>query len=146
MFWIGLVAIGAANTAQTQLAVNVVAAALDSHQHPHGPSVGHIMPDGTFMAGAMHDAPVTSTSARATDSNSDPDGAGHTHKGHADCRVCGPVAEMASLAISLFHFIKQPVPFAASAPLFSKEPFVAARTATPYAPRAPPRAAMSSAA
>lgn len=131
IFWIGLIAVAAINLAQTQLSSNIIVAAL-SGERQHGASGGHTMPDGTFIAGPM----LGQIDCRAPQDESD--AGGHTHKGHADCQVCGAVAAMASLSAASAQSLRLPDLFCAPPPLIGRMVFIAAPAATPYAPRAPP--------
>jgi hypothetical protein len=124
MFWLGLLALVASGTAQHQLSFNVLDAALKNHTHE---AAGHYMPDGTFMAGPMH--------GDHTDASED---GGHTHKGHADCNMCGAVAAMASLTIAATTLILPPPMIGdPHAPTLTSVVIVR-RNHAPYASRAPP--------
>ena len=126
-FWLGLLALMASGTAQHQLSFNILDAALTNHSHV----AGHYMPDGTFMAGSMH-------GEAHADHTDTPQNAGHTHKGHADCNMCGAVAAMAAVTLS--------TPLAVPPPAVIIETHVVAlnsvlrirREHAPYASRAPP--------
>lgn len=116
--WLGLLALSVSGTAQTQLSLNVFNATLtDSHADGE-----HTMPDGIYMAGPMHD--------RGSDQQ------GHTHKGHADCSLCGVVASMAAIAVPVLDAILVPETFRVPAPPIPAQAFhaKAARAPTPSAP------------
>ena len=126
-FLFALLALMASGTAQQQLSFNVLDAALTNHSNV----AGHTMPDGTFMAGAMH--------ANAHEGHTDASqSGGHTHKGHADCTMCGAVAAMAALTLA--------TPLAVPPPAITGEAFALTLTSVlltrrdhaPYASRAPP--------
>lgn len=122
--WIALLALTAGGVAQNQLSFSVLQATLSAE--PGHEMLGHYMPDGTFMAGPM--AAALDTPARD----------GHTHKGHADCALCGVVASMAAIAVPVLDTVIVPDVFATPpstrvAPRRLTDAFY-----TPYASRAPP--------
>jgi hypothetical protein len=126
--WLGVLALAVSGVAQNQLSSNVVVAALQSA----GGAGGHFMPDGSFMAGPMGGAD------HAHHHSDGPDGGGHTHKGHADCSVCGVVASMAALSlpvlatVSLSDIFAKPPSWRTARAVFTAAPYA------PYASRAPP--------
>jgi len=121
--WLGLLALSASGVAQNQLSFNVLDAALK------GPAVaGHIMPDGTFMAGSMAHG----------DHGESQDGAGHTHKGHADCSMCGVVAAMAALTVPVLDTFATPDAFAVPVSADIAHRVLSKTSHAPYASRAPP--------
>jgi len=147
--WLGLIALTASGVAQNQLSLDVISATLNDHQHPPGSghhghghqshehqSGGHFMPDGTYMAGPMSgDMSGHGHHGHATDAAQN---GGHTHKGHADCNMCGLVATMAALTVPLLIGFMSPESFAT--PLswsYEHSVFIKASYA-PYASRAPP--------
>ena len=117
--WLGLLALATSGVAQNQLSLNVITATLSGPEQ----AAGHYMPDGTFMAGSM-------------DASHD----GHTHKGHADCALCGVVASMAAVTVPVLDAVFVP-------DIFSTPPHIVATSFAelgaafaPYASRAPPQA------
>ena len=117
--WLGLVALAANGFEQRELSLNVIAATVSA---PEGGAAFHVMPDGTIMAGSMVHG----------------EAGGHTHKGHADCDVCGAVAEMAAITLPVLPVVPLPqVEFEAARPA---TPAFAFRTSVspPYSSRAPP--------
>ena len=118
--WLGLLALSVSGAAQIQLSQNVINATL-TDSHGDG---GHYMPDGTYMAGPMHDHGA--------------DSQGHTHKGHADCSLCGVVASMAAIAVPVLDAFVVPESFRAPAPSILAQAFYTKATRAPYASRAPP--------
>lgn len=135
-FWLGLLAVLASGTAQHQLSFNVLDAALKNSAHE---IAGHYMPDGTFMAGAMHGSALGSAQGSIhgdhTDASQD---AGHTHKGHADCNMCGAVAAMAAVTLSAPLAVPPPSIIDDSPAPVLESALLARRTFAPYASRAPP--------
>lgn len=126
-FWLGLLALMASGAAQHQLSFNVLDAALSNHSHV----AGHYMPDGTFMAGAMH--------GDAHEGHTDPAQAGgHTHKGHADCNMCGTVAAMAAFTLSTPLAVPPPSLVGEAQAIALTSVFLIRREHVPYASRAPP--------
>jgi hypothetical protein len=126
-FWLGLLALAANGLEQQQLNTNVLVALSTDLAAGHGGASGtHVMPDGTVMAGTMAD----DHAARGA--------GGHTHKGHADCEVCGAVAAMAAITLPILPCVPLPTPqYQAGA----SAAFTAATLAEPYPPyasRAPP--------
>lgn len=122
--WLGLLALSVSGTAQTQLSLNIINAAL-TDTHAAG---GHYMPDGTYMAGSMH----THGSDDGADSQ------GHTHKGHADCSLCGLVASMAAITVPVLDAVLMPEAFAAPVSAIASRAIYAKALHAPYASRAPP--------
>lgn len=121
--WLGLLALSASGIAQNQLSFNVLDAALK------GPAVaGHMMPDGTFMAGSM-------VHADHADSHN---GSGHTHKGHADCSMCSVVATMAALTVPMLDAVIVPDVFAVPVSWDIAHTVLSKTAYAPYASRAPP--------
>jgi len=128
--WLGLLALTASGVAQNQLSTNVLVAALDTAAG-RAPA-GHYMPDGTFMAGSM------SGMSHADHHSDSPDAGGHTHKGHADCSMCGVVASMAALSVPVLDAILVPDVFAKSLSKPGARSVVVGRHYAPYSSRAPP--------
>jgi hypothetical protein len=111
--WLGLFTLAVIGLEQYQLAGNVMAAAV---AEPHGATqLAHHTPDCP-----MHDA------------------AGHTHKGHADCAVCGVLATLAAVTLPTIAAPTVPRQVAESRPIAA--PIVAAigRPLAPYSSRGPP--------
>ena len=129
--WLGLLALTASGIAQNQLSTNVLIAKL-AESGSHAAS-GHYMPDGTFMAGPMSDMADCQPGDAAKNSD------GHTHKGHADCTLCGAVAAMAALTLSVAESVLVPDIFAAPDSWPSAPSIFFAAPRAPYASRAPPR-------
>ena len=127
--WLGIIALAANAFEQQQLTTNIlVATAADP-----APKAGfHVMPDGTAMAGSMVHADGPSAIHRTTDAD------GHTHRGHADCEICGTVAAMA--AFTLPSLPEMPLPLSQLHVASPADPQAAhtARPYSPYASRAPP--------
>lgn len=115
--WIGLLALSVSGTAQTQLSLNIINAAI-------APETSHIMPDGTYMAGSMHDHGA--------------DQQGHTHKGHADCSLCGLVASMAAISVPVQGAVISPDVLTVPAHARYSQAVAARALHAPYASRAPP--------
>lgn len=128
---LGLVALTASSVAQNQLSSSVLFAALNPE--PGQDMGGHYMPDGTYMAGpmsAMADCQPAGLSEQA---------AGHTHRGHADCDMCGVAAAMAALSVPALDIVLVPDVFAAPA-IGAVARFVLTDASyAPYASRAPPQ-------
>ncbi|MBX7200499.1 MAG: DUF2946 family protein [Rhodospirillaceae bacterium] len=122
--WLALAALAANAFEQRALGFNVIAATAEAA--PTGALAGatHVMPDGTVMAGPMGHAHETP--------------GGHTHKGHADCELCGFIADMAAFTLASLTVLPQPPEtFAGYVPAApNAQRSAAARP--PYASRAPP--------
>ena len=126
--WLAIAALTTNGFAQQQLGFDVIAAtAAGDSTH----SAVHVMPDGTVMAGVM----AGSMAHAAGDSHAT---AGHTHKGHADCDICGVVADMAGFTLTTLAIL--PLPPERHAGFIPATPDTQARTAAapPYSSRAPP--------
>jgi hypothetical protein len=119
--WLGLLALTASGVAQNQLSANVLVAALTE-----GASAGHIMPDGSFMAGDMAHA------GHHTPTN------GHTHKGHSDCTMCSSVAAMAGLSIAVIATLPAVQVYAALQDRIAVDAISTASSPASYSSRAPP--------
>lgn len=126
--WLGLLALTASGVAQNQLSSNVLVAALTEDA-----SGGHVMPDGSFMAGGM---------AHADHGNHDAPADGHTHKGHSDCTMCSSVAAMAGLSVSVIATLPAVQTYAALQDRSAVDAFFAASSPASYSSRAPPRSRM----
>jgi len=141
LLWLGLLALTAGGLMQNQLARDVVVATLNDHQHP-GASGGHFMPDGTYMAGPMHgghgDHQAAAHDGHHGDHSDHHSQGGHTHKGHADCDVCGLVASMAALSVPVLDTIVLPEVFAAPPSAYALGNIHTRALYAPYASRAPP--------
>lgn len=136
-FWLGLLALTVSGLAQNDLSTNVLIASLADAANPdaahHGHASGHSMPDGTWMAGDMGGMPDRH------EYNDPATNGGHSHKGHSDCVLCGPLAAMAAFT--------QPPPLLLILPDASvitpyrsvERDFVMSALRTPYSSRAPPR-------
>jgi len=138
-FWVGLLALLVSGLAQNDLSRNVLDAALTDLSH-HGSahtrdhaSGAHYMPDGTWMAGEMG-------GAAHGDEYTDPakDGA-HSHKGHSDCVLCGPLAAMAAFTHPPLVLLVLPEACAISVYHSAEREIVLASLHAPYASRAPPQ-------
>lgn len=120
--WLAITALAVNAFEQRELGFAVIAATADGGDF-------HIMPDGSRMAGSM---------ARAMDGHAHDAGGGHTHKGHADCELCGFVADMAAFTPAAFTVLPQPPETFLGVTPLSAEAQLSAAPAPPYAPRAPP--------
>jgi hypothetical protein len=137
-FWLGLLALLVSGLAQNDLSRNVIEVALAAspqngggHSHDHS-SGGHFMPDGTWMAGGMG-------GAAHNDGYTDPaKNGGHSHKGHADCVLCGPLAAMASFTSPPPILLKLPEVRVITVYRSGESKFLLAAPRAPYASRAPP--------
>ncbi len=90
------------------------------------------MPDGTWMAGAMGHA-------AHSDEYTDPaKNGGHSHKGHSDCVLCGPLAAMASFTQPPPVILELPEVSVVTAYRSAEREIVLAAQSAPYASRAPP--------
>lgn len=138
-FWLGLLALLVSGIAQNDLSRNVIEVALaaspqngGSHSYDHS-SGGHFMPDGTWMAGGVG-------GAAHNDGYTDPaKNGGHSHKGHADCVLCGPLAARASFTSPPPVLLKLPEARVLAVYRSGESKFVLAVPRAPYASRAPPR-------
>jgi hypothetical protein len=124
--WIAVLALTAGAVEQQQLASTVIAVTL---AEAGGHAVGHYMPDGTYMAGSM---------ASAAESHAGHEAGGHTHKGHADCEVCGTLAAMAGFTLPVIGGIIFPPRFTLPPNVTAVAALAIARPPAPYASRAPP--------
>jgi len=135
VFWLGLLALTVSGVAQNQLSKDALVAALTAAGAD--PASGHFMPDGTFMSGPM---PAHAGHAHAGHDHGDHashDG-GHTHRGHADCSVCGVVAAMAALTLPVSDVISVPHARAVNVPWTLHPDVLGKRVRAPYLSRAPP--------
>lgn len=138
-FWIGMLALLVSGLAQNDLSRNVLDAALtdsshhgSAHTHDHA-SGGHFMPDGTWMAGEMG-------GAAHGDEYTDPaKNGGHSHKGHSDCVLCGPLAAMAAFTHPPLVLLVLPEARPISVYQSAEREIVLASLRAPYASRAPPQ-------
>jgi hypothetical protein len=124
--WLGLLALTASGVAQNQLSTNVLVAALTTDA-----SGGHMMPDGTYMAGKMAQA-----DHQHGDHHAPADG--HTHKGHSDCTMCSTVAAMAGLSVSVIATLPAVQTYAVLKDRIAADAIVAASSPASYSSRAPP--------
>ena len=148
--WFVAIALIANLAAQNQLSINVVEATteraaeapkspdtpVDPHAHHKQMAEGHEHHAEHQHHAVAAQAPATPTSHDHSAGHHGP--GGHTHKGHADCAVCGVVAVMAALTLPAALIIEVPrdvsrPPHAAKADTIR----TAARYA-PYSSRAPP--------
>lgn len=139
VFWLGLLALMVSGLAQNDLSINVLNAALtephhDGSAHSHEKAAaGHYMPDGTWMAGDMG-------GMAHCDEYTDPaKNGGHSHKGHADCVLCGPLAAMASFTQPPPVLLVLPDASVITAYRSAERNIVTTASRAPYASRAPPR-------
>jgi hypothetical protein len=109
--WLGAIALAASGIQQGQLSANVVTAAID---------------DAAMMAKMGHDMAHHHGAG------------GHTHKGHADCEVCGVVAALAFVTIPVAALVPAPQLFALAPNTFTAQFTLPATRSAPYASRAPP--------
>ncbi len=128
--WLGVIALAANVLEQQQLSRSLlVAVAATPADAPPG---FHMMADGTLMAGVMHHR------GAQADPHTDSPASGHTHQGHADCQLCGTVADMAAFALPLLPVQYIPRDLGQPTALhFHAFAFISAPRA-PYASRAPP--------
>jgi Protein of unknown function (DUF2946) len=125
--WLGIGALAANAFEQQQLTINILEAVASDAHTAESPQF-HVMPDGTVMAGTMGEHP----SAHHHDAG------GHTHKGHADCEVCGTVATLAAITLPILPILPVPRSFSESTPVAAPESQFYDFLRTPYASRAPP--------
>ncbi|MCC6914434.1 MAG: hypothetical protein IT566_12090 [Rhodospirillaceae bacterium] len=90
--WLVAIALIANAAAQNRLALNVVEAATERSSLPAAAANPHAHHDH-----AAHMAAMQAAEAAAHRHHAGP--GGHTHKGYADCAVCGAVAVMAGLTL-----------------------------------------------
>jgi hypothetical protein len=134
LLWLGLLALIASAVAQNDLSRNVLDAALTQTQDRESAHAGgHYMPDGTWMAGGMGDV------AHCDDHTDPAKNDGHSHKGHSDCVLCGPLAAMALFTQSPPVVLSLPNARAITAYRLAERDIVLATVWAPYASRAPPR-------
>ncbi|MGE3475122.1 MAG: DUF2946 family protein [Rhodospirillaceae bacterium] len=91
--WLVAIALIANAAAQNQLALNVVEAATEQAAASATP----VDPHAHHHDHAAHMAAMQAAEAAAHQHHTGP--GGHTHKGYADCAVCGAVAVMAGLTL-----------------------------------------------
>jgi len=130
--WLVAIALIANAAAQNQLALNVVEAAtvqatpaatpVDPHAHHH---------DHAQHMAAAKAAPHAAHQHHA---------GGHTHKGHADCALCGAVAVMAALTLPATIMMQNPREIVAQAVTIRAEHVALLAQYPPYSSRAPPAA------
>lgn len=63
---------------------------------------------------------------------------GHTHKGHADCKVCGVLAALTAVTLPVVLFAIPPAELASAAPVAAPVASRAGLAAAPYESRGPP--------
>ena len=138
-FWLGLLALVVSGLAQNDLSTNVLNAALtssdspgSSHGHNHAAG-GHLRPDGTWMAGDM------GVAAHGHEHTDPAKNGGHSHRGHADCVLCGPLAAMASFTQAPPVLLVLPEARVISVYRSAERAFVFIQPRAAYASRAPPR-------
>jgi len=138
-FWLGLLALTASGVAQNQLSKDALVAALTDAGADQ--ASGHFMPDGTFMPGPMP-GPMPGHAGHAHAGHDHGDHAshdgGHTNRGHADCSVCGVVAAMAALTLSVSDVMSVPHARAVNIPWTIHLDVLGKRVRAPYLSRAPP--------
>ncbi|MGE4064537.1 MAG: hypothetical protein AB7E79_14315 [Rhodospirillaceae bacterium] len=133
--WLVAIALVANLAAQNQLGINVIeatseAAAVVAPADPHA----HHHHDHAKPSNATPEV-VLSAPGHAHD-HSAPDG--HTHKGHADCAVCGAVAAMAALTLPAAVAVGIPSGFARPTDTSRTEFIRSAARYALYVSRAPP--------
>jgi hypothetical protein len=121
--WIAVLALTAGAVEQQQLASTVITVTL---AEAGGHTVGHIMPDGTFMSGKMDGHGESHQPG------------GHTHQGHADCDVCGTLAAMAGFTLPIIGGMVLPPRFDLPHAVAPARILAIARLPAPYTSRAPP--------
>jgi len=137
-FWLGLLALTVSGLAQNDLSTNVLAAGLTDPSNPDAAhhdqhASGHYMPDGTWMAGDMG-------GMAHCDEYTDPaKNGGHSHKGHSDCVLCGPLADMAAFTYPPLVLLALPDARAITVYRSAEHDVVLAAARAPYSSRAPPR-------
>ncbi len=137
-FLLGLLALMVSGLSQNDLSANVLAAALTETANPDTAhngqhAAGHYMPDGTWMAGDMG-------GTAHCDEHTDPaKNGGHSHKGHSDCVLCGPLAAMAAFTYPPLVLLTLPDARAITVYRSAEHDVVLAATRAPYSSRAPPR-------
>lgn len=129
--WLVALALIANLAAQNQLALNVVEATTEQAAAPADPHAGH-----DHHAHHAAAAPVSAAPAEARHNHHAP--GGHTHKGHADCAVCGVVATMAALTLPATVFVHVPSSFARPADIVAADVIRPAARYALYISRAPP--------
>lgn len=134
--WLVAVALIANAAAQNQLALNVVEAATEQAAQPPAPADPHAHHDHAQHMAAM--AAAAQTQAHAAHQHHS-DAGGHTHKGHADCAVCGVVAVMAGLTLPAAIAFDIPRDFVRPGNVVSASAARIARRYERYISRAPPR-------
>jgi hypothetical protein len=116
--WLGLFTLTVISVQQLQLSTDVVAAAAADAQAPgQTPAVAAHHPDGCPNAG------------------------GHTHKGHADCKVCGVLAALTAVTLPVLLLPAPPSALASAAPVAAPVASRAGLPAAPYESRGPPYSA-----
>lgn len=136
--WLVAIALIGNAAAQNQLGLNVLEAtteraAVAEAAVPADPHAHHHTPE--QHAAMMAAAPAAAPAHAGHDHNAP---GGHTHKGHADCSVCGAVAAMAALTLPATLAFDVPRDFAAPVNILHAE--FTRRTAryALYISRAPP--------
>jgi hypothetical protein len=125
LFWLGLLALVASTFQQAELAYNVVNVAVqEAGSSHHGTHAYHVMPDGTVMADGAMDASATA--------------GGHTHRGHADCKLCGVEAALSFVTFSLPPVVPRPAAIARRMPQDVSQALTSGWATAAYSPRAPP--------
>lgn len=112
---------------QRELGFNVIAATAEAPAF-------HVMPDGSVMAGDMG---VVAPEARHHHAAHGSAG-GHTHRGHADCDLCGFVADMGAFTLAAVTILPQPPEILAGYVQTAPQTRHFAAPSPPYASRAPP--------
>lgn len=129
--WLVAIALIANAAAQNQLALNVVEATNERAAAPATPVDPHAHHDHAQHVAAMQAPAQASHQHRAGPG-------GHTHKGHADCAVCGAVAIMAGLTLPAAIIFDLPRNFARPADPARAEIIRTAARYARYLSRAPP--------
>jgi len=137
--WLGLIALAANGIAQHQLNGSVIWAAVTeiSDQSISGEAL---------HAGGDH-AAHNHNSATASDAEDlasmPPDcpmhqSAGHTHRGHSDCALCGPQGALAAFTLAILFLTLLPQQTVTDVPDYRASDFAVGLPRAPYQSRAPP--------
>jgi hypothetical protein len=132
--WLVAIALIANLAAQNQLALNVVEA---TTERAVAPAVS-ADPHAHHRNHAQHTDHTATAPAPAPASHAHHAPGGHTHKGHADCALCGVVATMAALTLPSTVLFNLPAEPAQARPLSHVDIVRIAGRHTPYSSRAPP--------
>jgi len=129
-FWLGLLALGACGVEQYQLNGSVLWAAITEaggSQLAHSPDHANVTGGAEFQVSPKMPADCPMRTA-----------AGHTHRGHADCPLCGAEAALALFTFAVIVLFFGPA--VSPQPPWAFEAIAASdhSTPSPYRSRAPP--------